>query len=84
MSSETKSTISFISTTFVKVILSICGIVVTMFVADMRQDMVDIRQDMKIQSTEIKEVGDEISTMKERMATVEAFIKFELSSKDEK
>lgn len=60
MSSATKDTVNFITITFVRVVLGVCGTLITILVLEMRSD--------------IKELGKDTTAIRERLSAVEAVV----------
>ena len=80
MSTEQKNTISFIANTFAKVMLSLCGGLLTLLYVQMRADRAEDKAEFKTEirqiKTEQREQGQDINIIKVDLADVKGYMKY--------
>ena len=73
MSKEQKDNISFWLTNTLKLVLTLCGALLSILYFNMRSDMSEFKQEVK---TELKLQGDDINKIKVDVAIVKTYVKY--------
>ncbi len=73
MSSQQKETMTFLTVNFARIVLTVCGALLTILYYNMQSDMSEFKAEVK---KELNEQGKDINAIKVDMAMVKGYIKY--------
>jgi len=80
MSTEQKNTISFMANTFAKVMLSLCGGLLTLLYIQMKAEVSEFKNEVKTEfrdvKNELKDQGNSVNTIQVKVAKIEGYLKY--------
>jgi len=73
MSSQQKENMTFLTVNFARVVLTVCGALLTILYYNMQNDVMEFKSEVK---KELNEQGKDFNAIKVDLATVKAYVRY--------